>query len=199
MGVWVAFNVVMGVLMGTYHQGGVVPVQFWLAENAEVGGGNVVWWRTYSPPVWLLDGKNEVLATHDMMGVSGTEMIQKLGQLVTCEDKSLAEKVAEVVGVTPKNEIATYLVAPLSAKFMSTYTSQKEESRELEFEKVFQYRTHLNLDDMDFGDDGVWPTIRRVIGRRGLAVWRVTKRCGEPEVLWEDGIRKDGMGTDRYL
>ena len=35
----------------------------------------------------------------------------------------------------------------------------------------------IGLDDLEFGDDGVWPTLERVIGRRGLIVWRVSRDC----------------------
>jgi phosphatidylinositol glycan class Z len=42
---------------------------------------------------------------------------------------------------------------------------------------VWRHRQHLNLDDLDFGDDGFWNTIKRVIGRRGLGAWRVTRNC----------------------
>lgn len=42
---------------------------------------------------------------------------------------------------------------------------------------VGMWRQHINLDDMDFGDDGVLPTLKRVIGRRGLGVWKVERVC----------------------
>ena len=42
---------------------------------------------------------------------------------------------------------------------------------------VATFRKHVNLDDMDFGDDGVVETLRRVVGRRGLGVWRVERIC----------------------
>jgi phosphatidylinositol glycan class Z len=165
--VWVLFNSILGVLMGLYHQGGIVPTQFHIAQH--VGDATeALWWKTYSPPVWLLDGKNEVLTTHDLMGIPGEEMLTQLEGLATCD------------GVGGNG---TYLVAPLSATFLDEYTSGtkgdewRTRKHALRFEEVFTYRTHLNLDDLDFGGDGVWPTLQRVVGRRGLATWRVTKDC----------------------
>jgi phosphatidylinositol glycan class Z len=165
-GSWIVFNLVFGVLMGIYHQGGIVPTQVYLSHQADAT--HAVWWKTYSPPIWLLNGKNEVLQSHDMMGMKGNFMIRELEQLATCHGSS-----------GPQN--GTYLVAPMSATFLDEYISESAGTdtgtSRLYFEQVWQYRQHLNLDDLEFGDDGVWPTLRRVIGRRGLATWKVTKDC----------------------
>lgn len=165
---WIAFNIFFGVLMGTYHQGGIVPTQVFLSHQADAV--QAIWWKTYSPPIWLLNGKNEVLETHDLMGMQGDLMIKELDSLATCHTND--GKVHESNG--------TYLIAPMSAAFLDRYTRQEvglSDPSGLQFEQVWHYRQHLNLDDLDFGDDGIWSTLRRVIGRRGLAVWRVTKTC----------------------
>lgn len=39
------------------------------------------------------------------------------------------------------------------------------------------FSRHLNLDDMDFGDEGVWATLRRIVGRRGIGVFEVQRSC----------------------
>ena len=45
-------------------------------------------------------------------------------------------------------------------------------------EEVKRWNNHLNLDDLDFGGDGgVWNEIWRVVGRRGLVLWRVERDC----------------------
>lgn len=174
MGVWIAFNAIFGLLMGKYHQGGVVPTQFHISGIEDAT--HALWWKTYSPPIWLLNGKNEMLTTHDLMGMKGELLIRELQQFATCD------------GHEGDSTNGTYLVAPLSATFLDAYTSQKKNAEGLELEKVWQYRTHLNLDDLEFGDDGVWPTLKRVVGRRGLGVWRVTKSCqSSPRVESEPG------------
>jgi len=127
-----------------------------------------IWWKTYSPPIWLLNGKNEMLKTHDVMGMKAPEMLRELERLATCHTPS--------GGRSAKSETnGTYLIAPLSATFLDKYVSNQEPF--VRFEEVWRYREHLNLDDLDFGDDGFWNTIKRVIGRKGLGVWRVSKAC----------------------
>jgi GPI mannosyltransferase 4 len=166
-GLWIAFNLIFGILMGMYHQGGIIPTQVFLSQQADAT--HAIWWKTYSPPIWLLNGKNEVLKSHDVMGMKGDLMIRELERLATCHSKA-------------ENLNGTYLVAPMSATFLDQYVAKSALGNPpgvpgLRFDQVWQYRQHLNLDDLDFGDDGVWPTLRRVIGRRGLAAWRITKDC----------------------
>ncbi|KAF7868855.1 uncharacterized protein EAF02_009591 [Botrytis sinoallii] len=163
VGLWISFNVLLGLSMGVYHQGGVVPTQVFLSKQLDAT--HAFWWKTYSPPIWLLNGKNEVLDTHDLMGIRGELMIEEVSKLATCLPKS-GEELTE----------ATYLIAPTSATFLDKYTANQTD---LYFEEIFTYKKHLNLDDMDFGDDGFWSTITRVIGRRGIAAWRVTMKCPE--------------------
>ncbi|TAQ88291.1 hypothetical protein B7494_g3377 [Chlorociboria aeruginascens] len=166
-GIWIAFNLIFGLLMGVYHQGGVIPTQVFLSKQPDAT--NAIWWKTYSPPIWLLNGKNEVLKTYDLMGTKGPLMIQQLRDLATCivPSTNATAYLAESEG--------TYLVAPLSATFLDGYIPNQDPG--LEFKEVWRYNQHLNLDDLDFGDDGFWSTIGRVIWRRGLGVWRITKPC----------------------
>ncbi|KAI9677519.1 MAG: alpha 1,2 mannosyltransferase [Caeruleum heppii] len=161
---WILFNALFGILMGVYHQGGVVPMQLHLASQEHVRG-QALWWRTYSPPVWLLDGKNEELATRDLMGLHPDLLIEQVAQLAPCQSS------------TAKN--ATYLIAPHSSTFLDPFTQGEGErhGRKLHFEKIWHYRNHFNLDDLDIGEEGVWPTLKRVVGRRGLDAWKVTREC----------------------
>lgn len=147
--------------MGVYHQGGIVPTQVFLSKQPDAT--QAIWWKTYSPPVWLLNGKNEVLTTHDIMGMKGPSMIREIGALATCYQPS------ENATAYLDQQEGTYLIAPLSATFLDNYTSNL--SPGLHFQEVWRFTQHLNLDDLDFGDDGFWATIKRVIGRRGLGAW----------------------------
>jgi phosphatidylinositol glycan class Z len=153
--------------MGIFHQGGIVPTQLFM--SAQPDATTAIWWKTYSPPVWLLNGKNEVLKTHDIMGIPGPHMIKELAVAATCHTQS-----ANTTAYRAESE-GTYLIAPLSATFLDKYLESNDSG--LTFQEVWKYDRHLNLDDLDFGDDGLWVTLRRVVGRRGLAAWRVTKNC----------------------
>jgi phosphatidylinositol glycan class Z len=124
----------------------------------------VYWWKTYSPPRWLLNGRNKEITTFDLMGLAGDQMIDVLKIDAAC------------IG---GNENGTVLVAPASATFLDPYTAPRfaGEEPELVFVELWRYRQHIGLDDLDFGDDGVWPTLERVVGRRGLVAWDVRRAC----------------------
>lgn len=168
---WVLFNAVMGFLMGVYHQGGVVPTQLAMRDvisasiTHDIPTATVFWWKTYSPPLWLLGGDNQSMEiqTVDLMGIPGVSMVQQLGQAVPdCT-----------------NPLSVFLVAPTSAEFLDQYSVSTSQSQDhdLRLHPLWSYRQHLNLDDMDFGEDGILPTLKRVIGRRGLGVWSVRRSC----------------------
>jgi phosphatidylinositol glycan class Z len=163
---WVLFNLAMGVLMGVYHQGGIVPVQMHIAKTNEVVS-NAFWWKTYSPPIWLLNGKNENLTTVDLMGMPRDEMLEKVKDVLpSCRTRA-----------PPKlNRGATYLITPRSANIQQSYLDNSTND-EITMYEVWSYRKHLNLDDMDFKNDGVWSTLSRVVGNRGIVIWRVSKNC----------------------
>lgn len=149
--------------MGVYHQGGVVPTQLLLAHQHDVT--RVYWWKTYSPPTWLLDGRNEVVETHVLMGMSPEPMLEELKRASPCS------------GSQTQNQTDTYLVAPRSATFLDGYVQGDERNGTLRLHQVWHHSKHLNLDDLDFGGDGIVKTLERVVGRRGLTTWRVSHNC----------------------
>lgn len=170
--VWVCFNAILALLMGVYHQGGIVPTQVFMSKQPDAT--RAIWWKTYMPPIWLLNGKNAVLQTTDVAGMAGDELLESLQTIATCDtpaDRRNREYLKERNG--------TYLIAPLSTTWLDPYLDNKGLDG-LRFREVWRYSKHLNLDDLDWAEDGFWPTIKRVIGRRGLAAWRVTKSCGPP-------------------
>lgn len=153
--------------MGVYHQGGIVPVQMHIAKTNETIS-HAFWWKTYSPPTWLLNGKNENLTTVDLMGIPGQQMVDKVKEtLPPCRTRK-----------PPRidHRGSVYLIAPWSAYYLKPFQTQSTKE-EISLEVVWSYRQHLNLDDMDFAEDGFWKTMGRVVGDRGLVVWRVTRNC----------------------
>jgi phosphatidylinositol glycan class Z len=168
---WIIFNSIFGLLMGTYHQGGVVPMQLHIEGMQNVR--HVYWWKSYSPPLWLLDGKINEMETTDLMGMQKESMIQELLKSVSCSVKQ-------------DDRAGIYLVAPFSATYLDRFAlpsdslekvTQPPKFGELYLEERWRHSKHLNLDDLDFGDDGFMPTLRRVVGRRGLVLWEVSVRC----------------------
>lgn len=210
---WALFNAVFGIFMGVYHQGGVVPTQLHmpalLANSTSPstrfmrnGTATIFWWKTYPPPLWLLGdtGTADVpdfffseIQTHDLMGTSGSELLEKLGQAVPkcgrtgrAYQKRLANAVDKDSNTKISYDSPIILVAPKSATFLDQYITTstanglkdyKSSKQLLQLHEVWSYRRHLCLDDMDFGGDGVWSTLKRVVGRRGLGVWLVSRTC----------------------
>ncbi|KAL2368490.1 hypothetical protein RJZ57_007122 [Blastomyces gilchristii] len=249
---WILFNAALGILMGVYHQGGVIPTQLhlpallanstapissspgsramWSKTDDEPmsmpsGTVTVFWWKTYSPPTWMLGDLSTTsvqnftfssISTVDLIGIPGPEMMERLEESVPkCEHKSgtpAAKHRRQQLDTnnnknkTMNNEVTiqhdnpTLLVAPNSNTFLDNYVvvnsdspsaagagahadkSDEDEAKDgetghpsLQLHLLWSYARHLNLDDMDFGDDGVWPTLKRVVGRRGLNVWLVRR------------------------
>ncbi|RAH40879.1 glycosylphosphatidylinositol-alpha 1,2 mannosyltransferase smp3 [Aspergillus brunneoviolaceus CBS 621.78] len=183
---WATFNAILGFLMGVYHQGGVVPAQLAMpsiisesVRGSDLGSLNprletdatVLWWKTYSPPLWLLGNDTTLpvdIRTRDLMGMPGSEVVEELDKLVpSCHEKEQAES----QGVSSP---LVFVVAPKSATFLDQYVAplaSSSDPSDLELHELWHWSNHLNLDDLNFGDDGILPTLKRVTGRRGLAVW----------------------------
>ncbi|WPG97572.1 Hypothetical protein R9X50_00034900 [Acrodontium crateriforme] len=161
--IWVAFNSLAAVLFGIYHQAGVIPVQKWIEHQPDVS--NVLWWKTYSPPRWILGNKNNYITTTDLMGGPGGDMIDAVGASIICPPRSADNNTLN----------KTLLVAPSSAAYLDAYANST--NKPVTLTPLYTYRQHIGLDDLDFGDDGVWPTLERVVGKRGLTVYQASKKC----------------------
>lgn len=180
VGAWIIFNTILGLVMGVYHQGGVVPTQVFLSNQPDAT--QAVWWKTYMPPIWLLDGKNAVLRTEDVPGMQGTALLDHLARMATCDTPADRRNHVEY----RKEPNGTYLVAPRSAVWLDPYLDNKGLDG-LRFREVWSYSRHLNLDDLDWAEDGVWNTLQRVVGRRGLVAWRITRSCDRSIPVYNGG------------
>ncbi|KAK3638444.1 alpha 1,2 mannosyltransferase [Elasticomyces elasticus] len=165
---WVLFNVLAAMVFGRYHQAGVVPVQSWLAQQ-EVGISQVFWWKTYSPPQWLLGEASKFINTTDLMGMPRESMYEQLAAVTTCK----------VDGVDLVNQKHIMLVAPTNTHNLDEKQQVKvpASDKTLTLEHAHTYRRHIGLDDLDWGEDGIWGTLQRVVGMRGLSVYHVDQEC----------------------
>lgn len=147
---WYIFNIILAVLFGVYHQGGVVPAAHYLHENVISNGQDSIqiWWRTYSPPTWILgdvDDSTEVVNItseldqnrsnhiYDCMGADVDKVHALIEQHTTKPWFSL--------GYTPKQ---VFLITP-SASFNGNFNS-------LLFNETFHHTWHLDLDHLDWLD-----------------------------------------------
>lgn len=213
---WAVFNGAMSILMGVYHQGGIIPIQLAIPDIIRSSMYNtqsitkaveVHWWKTYPPSLYMLGPPTSNPITNDtinilttpLLGANKTTLFNGLtASLPTCENKSgLLSRLSNAVA-SPQGPPQVLLVAPLSAwRFdreqtippLSNFsfslpappTTEAASQHHLRLTHLKTYSKHINLDDMDFGDDGVIPTLTRVVGRRGLGVWRVEKECVDDE------------------
>lgn len=147
---WVLFNSAYGVFLGVFHQAGIVPAQHFLARS---DAARVVYWKTYNPPAWLFGARGAAIESDVLMGAPVPRLVAALDGVASCA--------------------GAYLVAPLSATALDALVDGQAGFR---LEQVWITRRHLNMDDLEFGDDGVADTVKRVLGRRGLGVWKVSRR-----------------------
>ena len=173
---WITFNVLLGTLFGAYHQAGVLPAQRFLERYTQAPTTNstnlshIFWWKTYPPPTWLDGNLPATVKVTDWMGLENDKLIGQIYNDLECE--------LDRPGVTG------LLVAPWSATFLDKYLEAGHSNRygskygaTIRLEELWRTRQHIGLDDLDWGQDGVWKTLRRVLGRRGLVAWGVRKKC----------------------
>ena len=214
---WIVFNLSLGVLMGTYHQGGIIPAQLALPSliqtslnttHSNAHNIEVFYWKTYPPPLYLLGGAAETyssklnatithihahthprtnaslnISTVPLMGMSQPDLVFMLMQHFPTCDPSLIQR------LTPHEEPTdVFVAAPFSAWRLpempdfnpanfSFSIAHDHPRAHLSMTNIATFKNHINLDDMDVGEDGLWETVKRVVGRRGLGVWRVGRIC----------------------
>ena len=187
---WMLFNTCLGILMGIYHQGGIVPAQLAIPNlvsyrNSSIPQVEVFWWKTYPPPTYLLGthgaGASPLITSISSMGMPQSTLLQALSNNLekhgaSCSGPSL---IPSFLQPTMKD---FYIAAPLSAwrtgkPFDKNDLSFVTDRPALNLTHMATFPKHINLDDMEFGDDGVYNTLGRIVGRRGLGVWHVGRMC----------------------
>ncbi|ERF70072.1 hypothetical protein EPUS_00259 [Endocarpon pusillum Z07020] len=223
---WLVFNILLGILMGVYHQGGVIPAQLQVPDllrssissppptnTTAMIPATIFWWKTYPPPTYLLGNTAPFnISTVPLMGLSQPDMLEQVTAALPFPCSSPPPPPPLTTRDAIQNNQPVFLTAPLSsplfppssastpnASFLAharlpsnnkahSSAEQEEEKDQgrgegeddnntpLELALMWTYRQHINLDDMDIASD-VWGTLRRVVGGRGIGVWRVERRC----------------------
>ncbi|EXJ83746.1 hypothetical protein A1O1_07372 [Capronia coronata CBS 617.96] len=218
---WATFNIALATIMGIYHQGGVIPMQLdvpsIITQSIEVTHSTahnieIFWWKTYPPPNFLLGNeplhpatnRSLNISTVPLMGFPQSELVFMLMQHMPTCDPSLIERL-----LLHKEKTDVFVVAPLAAWRLEDQDEYPPASNfsfsvafnvppaSLSMTNLATYRRHVNLDDMDFADDGVVPTLKRVVGRRGLGIWRVDSICGPVVLVDDQGRELPSQGPDR--
>lgn len=104
------------------------------------------------------------MVTIDLMGMKTEDMMAHIsGAIGSCE-----EGMPRTVG----------LVAPFSSVELDHWIEASRSREHFSFDHVWKSKQHLNLDDINFDQDGIRDSIARVVGRRGLVIWKVSRVCG---------------------
>lgn len=152
MFLWYAFNTILSILMGVLHQGGVIPVLDHFHTSPSLlsndGTSAQIWWRTYSPPSWILGNKNNTLSIITSTSESPTpvDLDTKRSQLLIDTMGSDFEYVQGLVNELQESGVSRiYLITPIA----SYLTSVSEPAK---YRSVWNYTLHLDLDHLDFGN-----------------------------------------------
>lgn len=152
---WVGYNLVLGILMGAFHQAGVLPAEIWLSQNAVPC--QIVWWKTYTPPLYVMGlDESEVLYADKTQGYDAmAEVLSGQGNYTRVVDLMGAptDLVSSMLNFTSK---PAYFVAPFASQHQ-----QFTKGHDL----VWSTFVHINLDLIDFS--------RPSSLQPGLGVWLV--------------------------
>lgn len=147
MNLWYLFNILLAVLMGVYHQGGIVPALDYFHSNIfqENSRQSVqIWWRTYSPPPWILGDKLDTLQVltvtddspqFELDSTKSNYLIDTMGSNYT--------HVSKLIESFKDFSASIYLIAPIA--------SIRKHS-DINMHQVWNYTHHLDLDHIDFCD-----------------------------------------------
>ncbi|CAN6662578.1 GPI mannosyltransferase 4 [Trichomonascus vanleenenianus] len=190
--IWLVFNLILGVLMGTFHQGGVVPAQTHIGKNLTRGANTFIWWKTYSPPIWLMgqpEGTVDVVYPLDhgsdweryapvaqFLGSSNYTASSRLTvvDLMGAPGPILSDVVTSVTKVSRSSSQLrrSFLIAPMSSFYgeQGLYEHEVASGRPksagpFRLNKVWHTTTHLSLDDIDFSDLSSL--------KLGLGIWEI--------------------------
>lgn len=149
---WILFNAVLAILMGIFHQGGVVPAQHAIGQylksmseplsssssslpnHLDIIPSTVIYWKTYSPPVWIMGlpmGSVSYTQEWDAALSTPVNLVDMMGcpepEITTIIQQSL-EQNRQTILVAPNSILSTYSVPGTSATLL--YATKKHISME---------------------------------------------------------------------
>lgn len=139
---WYAFNAVMAVLMGIFHQGGVIPALDYSFQNLMPSDPFVqIWWRTYSPPLWLLGDTNHStkMITMDKFKV---DLENRHRNIVIDAMGNDQQDVYDIISLARKWNKKVMIVAPVASMNCDFHFDG--------FKLVWKHWQHLDLDHLNF-------------------------------------------------
>ncbi|KAK6198139.1 GPI mannosyltransferase 4 [Scheffersomyces amazonensis] len=150
---WYLFNIILTILMGVYHQGGVIPALDYFYSESDTTEYVQIWWRTYSPPTWFLgdtDSQLQCITLNDDNFSQGYQLDSTKSKFVIDTMGIDYDKLLELIKSiqkemsTSSNAKPIYLITP-SASFNTVHLSNDNQ-----YQLIWNYDYHLDLDHLDF-------------------------------------------------
>lgn len=140
LGLWYAFNVALAILMGIFHQGGVVPGLEHVRNTQSGSHATYVWWRTYSPPIWILGDQNHEVQSIEIVNGIALDEIDPLKEVSIIDAKG-----TDLAKLKPYFVKDNYVVTPRASyetELMDTFAATE----------VFCHGAHIDMDHLDWSD-----------------------------------------------
>ncbi|SCW02863.1 LAFE_0F15940g1_1 [Lachancea fermentati] len=152
MRLWLCFNIIMGMIMGCFHQRGVITALDHLnQEDAHMGVH--IWWKTYSPPSWMYTAENLTSSTTNFVNdeerldnVKFTALKNHEVDLKGCNDGLLKKAITTFFDSGAKN---LTLIIPKSLHSRVIHVS---EDINTELTEIWSTPFSLDFDHYDFED-----------------------------------------------
>lgn len=142
---WYAFNTILAFLMGILHQGGVVPAVSHLRDEYYTQGATgltFVWWRTYSPPTWMLGDVSNITQFSSIS--DKYHFLEKKNLVVDAMGADYHEIQSCLDSAKTIESQRVFLITPV-ASFQQYFNSSH-------FNTTWTYLQHLDMDHLDFSD-----------------------------------------------
>ena len=147
---WCVYNIVMGVIMGIFHQGGVIRA---ILNQPDSGGSVAIWWKTYSPPTWMYNNANlDVVTTNFVDGVekvNSVDFSKTKDYVVDLKGCSVELLNYTLTAFFEQNsDMVIRLVSPSSVQ-TKLETIVNDSGSPFLFHEIYHSFIHLDLDHLD--------------------------------------------------
>ncbi|SCU88573.1 LAMI_0D10594g1_1 [Lachancea mirantina] len=170
---WFIFNIIMGIVMGSLHQRGVIDALQRLTSQ-ETQTNVHVWWKTYPPPTWMYLSPNLTVSVpnqsdgQERVGLIDFSVLQDhVVDLMGCDVELLALTLSNFFLQGSAANIT--LISPTSMSEDLSILCKKYPT--LEIKRTWHSPWNLDLDHLDFG--------RSLLPITGIDIHQVSKKSNQ--------------------
>lgn len=142
---WLLFNIIMALIMGTFHQSGVIRVIYHYQQlSKDYPLGIQIWWKTYMPPTWMYMDSKLTVSTPKTLSPA---IVNSSHHIIDLQGSSLSSLNSTISQVLDNDNDDLILIVPSSMKSKLSTLSPTYNITE-------EYHTyaHLDLDHFDIND-----------------------------------------------